>query len=499
MADGVEAIETTRIAFPPSGSVVHLIGIGGAGMSAIARVLISLGYKVQGSDLRESPVITRLRSIGVNCMIGHDAANLMGCNAVVYSAAVKDTNPELVEARRRGTPIMRRSDAVSHISSLKEAVAVAGTHGKTSTASMLALVLSEAGLDPSFMVGAELNEAGTNARWGDGPWLVLEADESDGTFLELDTDVAVVTNIDRDHLENWGGSFDRLKEGFLSFMRGASRAVIANRSDSVTASLVGRLARQDPSRIDSVESPEGGCEIVLFGEGKGPGYWVEAVDVSEDGTIACFYKPTGESAKVKIPLIGRHFAVNAAAVVAVASSLGVDFGTICRGLEAFEGVERRMVFRGEASGVAVYDDYAHTPAEVEATMEAGRKLADRRGGRLLAVFQPHLYSRTALYCADFARALSASDFAYLADVYAAREDPIPGVSARLIADEAKKLGLSTEVFYLPSRRQLVETVASSGESGDVVVMMGAGDISAAAPLVLDALDRKSRISRISEG
>lgn len=490
MTGGLEGPGEGRAGFPPAGSTVHLIGIGGAGMSAIARVMIALGYRVRGSDLRESAVTTRLRSIGVECRIGHRPSNVEGCNAVVYSAAVKASNPELSEARERGIPTLRRSETVSYISKLKPAVSVAGTHGKTSTASMLALVLSEAGLDPSFMVGGELNEAGTNAKWGEGKWQVLEADESDGTFLALDTDIAVVTNVDRDHLENWGGSFDRLKEGFLAFMKGASDAVVANRSDPVTAEICTVLRRWYSS-----ENSRGrfAPEVVFFGEGRGPGYGVRTIEVGEGGTVAEICMPAGETQTVRIPLIGRHFALNAAAAVAVAEKLGVDFEVVRRGLEAFEGIERRMTYRGEIAGVAVYDDYAHSPAEVEATVEAGRHLAEERGGRLVAVFQPHLYSRTSLYFSDFAEALAGSDVAFVTDVYAAREDPIPGVSGRIIADEAKDIDSSTEVFYVPSRLGLAEKVTTSAEPADVVVIMGAGDITAAVPLLLDALKKKTSL------
>ncbi len=490
---------------PPRGSVVHLIGIGGAGMSAIARVLRALGYVVRGSDLKESAVTARLRAVGVECFIGHDETNLGSCDAVVYSAAVKESNPELVAARRRGILTLTRSEALSYISSLKRTVSVAGTHGKTSTASMLALVLSEAGLDPSFMVGAELNEAGTNARWTQGEWLVLEADESDGTFLDLKTDVAVVTNVDRDHLENWGDSFDRLKDAFSDFMAGAGTAVVANLSDPVTARLCDRLVSDnliraperpprragEPSRTPShlLGGAEGGLgpTLVGFGEGEEPGYSVTTLEVSEKGTLAEFRTPGGSLGEVRIPLIGRHFALNAAAVVAVADCMGVAFEEIRRGLEAFEGVERRMVYRGEARGVAVYDDYAHSPAEVAATVESGKELAAERGGRLICVFQPHLYSRTARYAAEFARALCRADVALVTDIYGAREDPIPGVSGRVIAEEALLQDLSARIRYAPSRKAMVDEVAAAARPADVVITMGAGDITAAVPMILEAL------------
>ncbi len=475
-------------------------------MSAIARVLRALGYVVRGSDLKESAVTARLRAVGVECFIGHDEANLGSCDAVVHSAAVKESNPELAAARRRGILTLTRSEAVSYLSSLKRTVSVAGTHGKTSTASMLALVLSEAGLDPSFMVGAELNEAGTNARWSQGEWLVLEADESDGTFLDLKTDVAVVTNVDRDHLENWGDSFDRLKDGFSDFMSRAGEAVVANLSDPVTAEICARLVPGDPARPPE-SSPgqlgeptsmsrhlwgaEGGPgpTLVGFGEGEGPDYTVTTLEVSEKGTLAEFRTPGGRLGEVRIPLIGRHFALNAAAVVAVADYLGVAFDDIRRGLEAFEGVERRMVYRGQARGVAVYDDYAHSPAEVAATVESGKVLAAERGGRLICVFQPHLYSRTALYAAEFSRALSRADVAFVTDIYGAREDPIPGVSGRVIAEEALRVEPTARIRYVPSRKTMVEEVSSIARPADVVVTMGAGDITAAVPMILEALAR----------
>ncbi|MER3454033.1 MAG: UDP-N-acetylmuramate--L-alanine ligase [Acidimicrobiia bacterium] len=488
--------------FPQPGSVIHLIGVGGAGMSAIARILASLGYRVTGSDLRESTVITRLRSIGVTCAIGHDPSNIASPDAVIYSAAVRPSNPELQEAYRKGIPTFKRTDAVAHISEMKRTISVGGTHGKTSTSSMLALVLSEAGLDPSFMVGAELNEAGTNARWGSGEWQVLEADESDGTFLKLKTEIAVVTNVDRDHLENWAGSFDRLKEAFAEFMTKARSVVVLNRSDPVAVevcqsikaleSAEEALGLKDAQIVDS----NGGTFVprfVFFGEGEGPGISVRTLEVSEEGTLAEFcISKSQKPDKLRLPLIGRHFAVNAAAVVAVATELGIEFKIVRRALEAFEGVERRMVWRGEASGVAFYDDYAHTPAEVRATLEAARELALARRGRVVAVFQPHLYTRTARYCSDFASALSAADLAFVTEVYGSREDPIPGVTGRLVADEARTISAVLRVQYVPSRRQLVEAVTREVQMGDVVVTMGAGDVTASVPIMLDSVRKHSR-------
>lgn len=469
------------------GKKIHIVGVGGAGMSAIARVLTYLGCEVTGSDLRKSHVTRRLEALGIECHMGHCAAHVGDCDAVVHSSAVRQDNPELVEARRRGLPVLRRADVLAALSRTKKTIAVAGTHGKTTTASMLALAMAEAGMEPAFMLGAELNDVGTNAAWTEGEWLVLEADESDGTFLELDTYVGIVTNVDADHLENWGESFDRLAEGFFSFCERARRAVVLCDEDPVAFRIARGLPEASEASSESGTPPtRADCpEVVLYGTSPDARTRLLSTKVSVRGTEAIVELEGSRQVELHVPIPGRHFALNATAVVAVGTVLGIPVEATARAVGAFGGVERRMAPKGAVGGIAVFDDYAHTPAEVSATLSAARAIADEREGNVVAVFQPHLYSRTRKYAAEFAAALRAADFAVVTEVYGAREAPIPGVSGRSIVEAAKD---RDRIAYCQSVVEALHLAAAKAVPGDVVVTMGAGDIGSYCEVLLDVLE-----------
>lgn len=481
MSSATEAIQHSL------GKKIHIVGVGGAGMSAIARVLTYLGCEVTGSDLRKSHVTRRLEALGIECRMGHSAAHIGDCDAVVHSSAVREDNPELIEARRRGLPVFRRADVLAALSRTKKTIAVAGTHGKTTTASMLALAMAEAGMEPAFMVGAELNDVGTNAAWTEGEWLVLEADESDGTFLELDTYVGVVTNVDADHLENWGESFDRLVEGFFSFCRRARRAVVLCDEDPVAFRIARGLA-EAPAAHDDSSTPStcaGGARVVVYGTSPEARARLLSTKVSARGTDAIVELEGSRQVELHVPIPGRHFALNATAVVAAGTVLGIPVEATARAVGAFAGVERRMAPKGTAGGIAVFDDYAHTPAEVAATLAAARAIAAEREGNVVAVFQPHLYSRTRKYASEFADALRAADFAVVTEVYGAREAPIPGVSGRSIVEATND---KDRIAYRQSVVEALQLAAAKARPGDVVVTMGAGDIGSYCEVLFDALE-----------
>jgi UDP-N-acetylmuramate--alanine ligase len=491
-----------------AGARVHLVGIGGAGMSAIARVLRSMGYDVRGSDIRRSHVITRLESLGIDCRLGHSAQNVADRDVVIYSGAVRPDNVEVEEARRLGLQILKRSDALAALSRLKKTIAVSGTHGKTTTASMLALVLDEAGLNPAFMVGAELNEVGTNSRWTDGEWLVIEADESDGTFLHLSTTIAVVTNIDADHLENWEGSFQKLLDGFQEFVGKAGWAAVLCEDDCYAKAIADQLEGAEgicgpsgavrPSGTGGDRGDRRPPVVIRYGSVRDPERTSEGTselycrllqaEVSPTGTEVHIEHRDGAISKFRLPLLGAHFALNATAVFAVADLLAIDRAATLAALEAFAGVERRFVYRGSSGGVDVYDDYAHMPAEVAATLTAARELASQRCGRLVAIFQPHLYSRTKRYAREFAAALALADKAFVTDVYAAREDPIAGVSGRSIAALAPE---GSEIAYISSLTECLKSVLEQVSERDTVVFMGAGDITSYCDVFLDLLSGRA--------
>ncbi len=447
---------------PQSGTVldlgtmrrVHIVGIGGAGMSAIATVLASMGCRVTGSDLKESPVTRRLVERGIPVAIGHQPDNLGPLDALTRSPAVAESNPEVHEARRRGVPVLHRSAVLAAIAAARRTVAVAGTHGKTTTASMLALMMVEAGLRPSFLIGADVNEIGTNAVWDSGEWLVLEADESYGTFTALDAEIAVVTNVEADHLDHYG-TFDALRSAFARFLGGAVGGSVVWADDPVADGL-GRAvgARRVGTTVDSE-------------------YRVVDLALSRSAVGFGLIGPRGPLGSLRVPVPGVHNAANAAVAAVVALGLGVPFAAVAAALARFAGVPRRFEFRGEVNGVTFVDDYAHLPSEVRATLAAAKA-----GGwaRVVAVFQPHRYTRTAALSGAFGTAFHDADAVVVTDVYSAGEPAVPGVSGKLIADAIAEQDPDVPVLYAPGHGELRSVVSRLLAPGDLCCTLGAGDL-----------------------
>ena len=441
---------------------IHVVGVGGAGMSAIATVLARMGHTVSGSDLRESRALERLGLLEIVTHSGHAAENLPGAlDAVVISTAIPESNPEVVAARERGIPVLRRADALRAIVATRTTVAVAGSHGKTTTSSMLALILRAAGWHPSFLIGGDLNEVGTNAVFDSGEWLVVEADESDGTFLELEPHDAVVTSVLPDHLDHYG-DFDGLVDAFDTFIARIPGVCAVCADDDVAAAI--------SSRADAAGS------IVTYGFAESADYRMHDYEGGRGGTqftLSCRGEVLGV---VQLPVPGRHNAVNGAGAAAIALELGAPFDAVTRALGGFAGVARRFQFRGERDGVTYVDDYAHLPSDVDAMIRAARE-----GGweRVVAVFQPHRYTRTAALWRDFADAFSGADALVLTDVYAAGEQPQPGVSGRLVLRAVLDAHPEQAVTYLPRRADLVAHVPGLARPGDVVLTLGAGDLTTA--------------------
>ncbi|WP_043638697.1 UDP-N-acetylmuramate--L-alanine ligase [Nonomuraea candida] len=447
---------------------VHFIGIGGAGMSGIARILLKRGVRVTGSDARSSEQITELRELGATVHIGHAASHIRDVDTVVVSTAIRDSNPELGEALKRGLRIIPRAAALASVMAGRTAVAIAGTHGKTTTTSMLTVALQKCGADPSYCVGGQLVTTGLGADDGQGGVFVAEADESDGSFLMLAPDIAVVTNVEADHLDNYGDP-RAVHDSFARFADRVGSLLIACADDPGSAELARRAA-------------ERGLRVRTYGL-EGADYRVTGVRPDGFGTVFSI-EGRGE---VRLAVPGAHNALNATAVIAVADELGLPFEEIREGLGAFTGAKRRFEAKGEAGGIAVFDSYAHHPTELAADLRAARDVvASYSGtGRVIAVFQPHLYSRTRFFADEFGAALGLADEAIVLDVYGAREDPEPGVSGAMVAG---RVPLPPErVAYAPDRAAVPALVAERARPGDIVLTMGAGDITELGPQIVARL------------
>jgi UDP-N-acetylmuramate--alanine ligase len=433
---------------------VHIIGVGGAGMSAIATVLYAMGHQVTGSDLRESGVTERLRSLGIGVAIGHQSANVGDAQLVTHSTAVMEANPEVAEAHRRGLSVLTRAETLAGIAARKRCIAVAGTHGKTTTASMLSLILVEAGLHPSFLIGGEVNEIGTNAVWDTGEWIVIEADESDGTFLHLAPEIAIVTNVEADHLDHYG-SFDAVRTAFAEFLVSADRQVVG--SDDAEARAIGQAAGAD-----------------LVGLGEDASYLMSAVATGRSSVAFDLLGPDRKLlAHLSVAVPGLHNAKNAAVATVAALAAGAAPEVAARALARFGGVARRFEFRGELGGITYVDDYAHLPTEVAAALAAA---GNGSWGRVVAVFQPHRYSRTAEVGEAFGGAFDEADVIVVTDIYGAGEAPVPGVSGRLVADAVRRARPEVEFHYVPSRTDLIAEVGALLRPGDLCLTLGAGDL-----------------------
>jgi UDP-N-acetylmuramate--alanine ligase len=432
---------------PFAGRSLHFVGIGGAGMSGLALVARALGARVTGSDRADSPYCERLREAGIEPAIGHDAANWPPGAELVVSTAIPEDNPELSAARAAGAAVLHRGDLLGELSRMKRTIAVSGTHGKTTTASMAAHVLRETGRDPGFLIGGELRSAGSNAGWGAGEWAVIEADESDRSFLKLDRPVAVVTNVELDHHATYA-SLGELEEAFAEFLRPAELRILG----------------------PGVELPGGG-HALRFGLGAGETR-ATALELLPGGSR---FEVDGMAVELRVP--GAHNVLNALAALAACRAAGVEPAQAAPALATFSGAARRFEAHGRTeSGALVFDDYAHHPTEVRATLEAARTLA--AGGRVVACFQPHLYSRTRLLAREFGRALALADLVVVLDVYPAREraEDFPGVSGFLVAQAAADAADGRPVWWLPRVDDAERMLAAELGEGDLLLTMGAGDV-----------------------
>lgn len=438
----------------------HFIGIGGAGMSALARVLHERGVPVSGSDLKESRYASALMSLGIPVAIGHAAENLGDPEVVVVSSAIPESNPELVEARRRGLPVWSRAQMLAHLGAGRKTLAVAGTHGKTTTSSMLATVLMHLGCDPSFLIGGELNDMGSNARHGSGEHYVVEADESDGSFVCLDPYVAVVTNIEADHLDHYG-SLDEVAAAFGDFIE-------------KTAPDGFVVACADDARLVLVARSRSRARVLTYGVSQDADVQFHPVEQRGAGWSFAVAFPDGSKVECQTSVPGIHNVSNATAVLAVAWVLGLDVRAAAEAVRVFSGVRRRFERVGEPGGVTVVDDYAHHPTEIRATLKAARQATAAR--RIVAVFQPHRYSRTAALAREFGAAFDDADRVVLMDVYAAGEAPIPGVSGKSVLDAILEHDPKAQAAYFPRRADIAPYVARCVRPGDLVITLGAGDV-----------------------
>jgi UDP-N-acetylmuramate--alanine ligase len=460
---------------------IHFVGIGGIGMSGIAEVMHQLGYTVQGSDIAENYVVEKLRKAGIPVSIGHSADNLGDATVIVCSTAIKENNPEIAAAVERRLPRVRRAEMLAELMRMQKTIAVAGTHGKTTTTSMIACLLDAGGIDPTVINGGIINRYGSNARLGKSDWMVVEADESDGSFLRLDGTIAVVTNIDPEHLEHYG-SFDNAKDAFVEFIENVPFYGLAVMciDDPDVQSVLGRIRDRRvvtygfsalaDLRAENVEAGGGGSQF-------------DAVVLQRDGS-----RRTIEG--IRLPMPGRHNVLNALAAIAVGIELGMDDGAIARGFEKFDGVKRRFTRVGEVDGAIIIDDYAHHPVEIRAVLSAARESAD---GRVIAVVQPHRYTRLQSLMDDFQAAFNDADIVMVAPVYPAGEEPIEGVDAAALAEGLRAHG-HRMVKLVDSPRDLAASLRDIAAEGDIILCMGAGDITKWAAGLADGI-RKARKSK----
>jgi UDP-N-acetylmuramate--alanine ligase len=460
---------------------VHFVGIGGIGMSGIAELLTNLGYVVSGSDEKRSPVTDRLRTLGIQVAVGHDSANVGDADVVVTSSAVRRTNPEVMEAERRQIPVIPRAEMLGELMRLRYSIAVAGAHGKTTTTSMIAVVLERAGLDPTAVIGGRLSAFGSNARLGKGELMVAEADESDRSFLKLFPTIAVITNIDHEHLENYGG-FDDLQQAFVDFANKVPfyGAVVACADDANLAAVLPRMNRRVSTYgLDAADAGIGATDVKLAA-------------MSASATVVrrrrathastSMEPPTAVLGQLTLSVPGRHNLQNALAAVAVGFELGLSFERIVSGLADFRGAERRFEIRGEPNGILIVDDYGHHPTEIAAVLAAARPL----NRRIIVAFQPHRFTRTATLIDAFGPALSAADQVVLTDIYAAGEDPIEGATLDSLAAAIRR-STGTQLEVARTLDDVVASIVRIAKPGDIVITLGAGSIGTVPDRLLEAL------------
>jgi UDP-N-acetylmuramate--alanine ligase len=451
---------------------VHFVGIGGIGMSGIAELLLNLGYSVSGSDLKPSETTARLAKLGGKIHQGHDAVHVADADVVVISSAVRRDNPEVTAARKLKIPVIPRAEMLAELMRLKEGIAIAGSHGKTTTTSMAAHLLAHAGLDPTAVVGGKVNTFGSNAKLGKGDFIVVEADESDGSFLHLTPTIAVVTNIDPEHMDHWK-SEAALRKGFVDFVNRVPfyGLAILCADHPVVRSLIPDLEKRF---VTYGLSPEAGKAD----------YWAEQVKVEGNQVSFEAFREEKSMGRFSVSMVGRHNAQNALAVLALADAMGIPAKVTREALADFKGVQRRFTLRGEARGATVIDDYGHHPAEVRATLQGAKEAFGRR---VVCLFQPHRYTRTRDLMDDFAAAFGGADVLLVTDVYAASEEPIPGVSGETLAAAVRKAGHGDASWV--ERSKLAAVAADRVKAGDLVITLGAGDITHVGPELLALLEK----------
>ena len=465
---------SSAAALPADLGRVHLVGIGGAGMSGIARVLLARGTTVSGSDARSSRTTAALTALGATVHVGHAAEHVQDADTVVVSTAIRPDNPELVAARERGLQVLLRAEALAALMVGRRGVAVAGTHGKTTTTSMLTVAVQHCGVDPSFAIGGDLNEAASNAHHGSGDLFIVEADESDGSFLVYGPDAAVVTNVEADHLDHYGddAAVVRAFDDFVATIAPGG-FLVACADDPGAAALAAR-------------AQQAGVDVRTYGTGEDAD--LRLADVALSGTTST-WTPVLHGRRlptVALAVPGRHLALNSAAALLTGIGLGLPEAPLVEGLAGYTGVRRRMELKGVAAGVRVYDDYAHHPTEVRAQLTAAREVVG--GGRLVVAFQPHRYSRTEAFAEGFGEALGLADEVVVMEVYAAGEDPVPGVGG---ASVARHVPLPPDrVRMEPSWSQVPEELARRARPGDLVMTLGAGDVTQVGPEVLRLLEQR---------
>ena len=451
---------------------IHFIGIGGAGMSGIARIMLAKGFNISGSDKNDSSLLTSLKALGAEIFIGHDAQNLGEAELVIISSAIAETNPELLAAKARSIQVVQRANALAWLMSESTSIAVAGTHGKTTTTAMLTVALQSAGLDPSFAIGGTINTAGTNAHSGSGSIFIAEADESDGSFLAYQPTGAIITNIELDHVDHFADEAAVFKvfEHFVSSIK-KNGFLVACGDDPGVKTLLKRINRPD-------------LKILLYGKDESNDFRISKIALAPTTSIASISSTGKKLGELQLSLPGEHNLLNSLAAFAAATEVGAAEDKLILGLKSFTGTRRRFELKGEVAGVKVIDDYGHHPTELTVTLIAAKNLA--QSGRVLVVFQPHRYSRTAAFAPAFATALKIADFTFLLEVYAASEKPISGVSSLLIAKNMS----ATEVKFEPSMLAVVNEVAAMAKSGDVIITLGAGDVSSLGEPILQALSNR---------
>jgi len=448
---------------------IHFIGVGGAGMSGIARIMLAKGFSISGSDKSESAMLTSLKALGAEIFIGHASQNLGDAQMVIISSAINESNSELLAAKAKGLPIIARATALAWLMSESTSIAIAGTHGKTTTTAMLTVALQSAGLDPSFAIGGTINTAGTNAHSGTGKIFVAEADESDGSFLAYKPTGAIITNIELDHVDHFPNE-DAVFEVFEQFVSSIKQGgfLVACGDDAGVNNLLKRIKRTD-------------LQIYLYGKGSSNDFRIDKIHLAPKGSSSVVSSTGRKVGDLNLAVAGEHNLLNGLAAFAAASALGAAETKVLDGLASFTGTKRRFELKGEVGGVKVIDDYGHHPTEVNVTLTTAKNLA--QAGRVIVIFQPHRYSRTAAFATQFSTSLALADFTYLLEVYAASEKPLPGVSSLLIAKAMNPL----QVKFEPSMIEVVNEVVAMAKSGDVILTLGAGDVSSLGEPILQAL------------